>query len=65
MGKKITMQDIADELNVSRVTVWKVLNGKEGVSFELKEKIIKKQNRSCAGAFRPLQLQKRNGLARC
>ncbi|ADO78188.1 substrate-binding domain-containing protein [Halanaerobium praevalens] len=40
--KKITMQDIADDLNVSRVTVWKVLNGKEGVSFELKEKIIKK-----------------------
>ena len=29
---KVTMQDIADELGISRVTVWKVFNNHSGVS---------------------------------
>ena len=37
--KKVTMQDIADEVNVSKNTVSRALNDKEGVSEELKEKI--------------------------
>lgn len=41
MGK-ITMQEIADSLGISRVSVWKAMNGHEGVSEALKEKIIKK-----------------------
>ena len=36
----ISMQDIADELNISKVTVSKALNGKDGVSEELKKKIF-------------------------
>lgn len=39
---KITMQKIADVFNVSKVTVSKALNGKDGVGTELKEKIIAK-----------------------
>jgi len=38
--KKITMQDIADSLAVSRVSVWKVLNNKNGVSAKLRDKVI-------------------------
>jgi LacI family transcriptional regulator len=40
--KKVTIQDIADSLGVSRTTVWKVFSGKEGVSEELKDRIITK-----------------------
>lgn len=40
--KKVTMQDIADELQISRVTVWKVFSGREGVTEELQNKIITK-----------------------
>ncbi len=40
--KKITMQDIADELNISRVTVWKVFNDYPGVSKSLRDLIIEK-----------------------
>lgn len=39
--KKITMQDIAHKLSISRVTVWKALNGKGGVSDELRAQILK------------------------
>lgn len=38
--KNVTMQDIADYLSISKVTVSKALNGKDGVGRELKEKII-------------------------
>ncbi len=37
--KDVTMQDIADRLNVSKVTVSKALNFKEGVGAELRKKI--------------------------
>lgn len=38
--KAVSMQDLADELGISKVTVSKALNGKEGVGDELKEKIF-------------------------
>ncbi len=37
---KITMQDIADHLGISRVTVWKALRGQSGVSDSLKQQIV-------------------------
>ena len=37
---KITMQDVADALGVSRVSVWKVFNDQPGVSDSLKNSII-------------------------
>lgn len=40
--KKVTLQDIADALDISRVSVWKVFTGKEGVSDELRNKVIAK-----------------------
>lgn len=40
--KKNTMQSLADALGVSRITVWKALNHKEGVSETLRQKIIEK-----------------------
>ncbi len=39
MNKKATMQDIADALGVSRITVWKALNDQSGVSEAMKEQI--------------------------
>lgn len=39
MSKKVTMQDIADSLHVSKVSVHKVLTGQKDISLELKEKI--------------------------
>lgn len=41
MNGNITMQDIADKLNISKVTVSKALSNKEGVSEELKARIKK------------------------
>lgn len=38
--KAVSMQDLADELGISKVTVSKALNGKDGVGEELKEKIF-------------------------
>lgn len=40
--KKITMQEIADALNISRVTVWKVFNNYPGVSDALVELVVNK-----------------------
>lgn len=40
--KKVTLQDIADALGVSRISVWKVFSGREGVSDELRKKILAK-----------------------
>lgn len=39
--KKVTMQSIADELGVSKVTVYKALRNKDGVGSDLKNKIEK------------------------
>ena len=36
------MQDIADAVGVSRITVWKVFNNQEGVSDSLRTQIISK-----------------------
>jgi len=38
--KKVTMQDIADALDTSRITVWKVLNNQPGVSDGLRNEIL-------------------------
>ena len=40
--EKVTIQDIADALGISRVSVWKVFSGREGVSEDLRNKIIAK-----------------------
>lgn len=40
--KKVTMQDLADCLGLSRVTVWKVLNGKPGVSEITCKRVLEK-----------------------
>lgn len=42
MGKKITMRDIANELQVSTVTVSKALSDREGVSEEVRNRIKQK-----------------------
>ncbi|MDR2043988.1 MAG: LacI family DNA-binding transcriptional regulator [Clostridium sp.] len=39
--KTVSMQRIADQLGISKVTVSKALNEKEGVSDELKDKIVR------------------------
>lgn len=39
MSKEVTMKDIADRLDISIVAVSKALNGKEGVSEELRKKV--------------------------
>ena len=39
---KVTMQDIADALGISRVTVWKVFNNYASVSANLRESILEK-----------------------
>lgn len=40
--KRTSLQDIATALDISRVTVWKVFSNREGVSEDLKNKIIAK-----------------------
>jgi len=40
-SKRVSMQTIADKLNISKVTVFKAINNQPGVSSELREKIIK------------------------
>lgn len=42
MGRKTTMQDVANALGVSRITVWKVFNHKGGVSDTLWQQVISK-----------------------
>ncbi len=39
---KSTMQDLADAVGVSRITVWKALNDREGVSPRTKKRIQQK-----------------------
>ena len=40
--KKVTMQDIADALNVSRITIWKAFNKPDTVSDALRDQIMEK-----------------------
>ena len=39
---KVTMQRLAEEAGVSRITVWKVLNDRPGVSEELRQLVRRK-----------------------
>lgn len=39
---KVTMQDIADTIGVSRITVWKALTDRPGVSEEIRRQILRK-----------------------
>ena len=39
---KPKMQDIADALSISRISVWKALNDRPGVSDDLREKVLEK-----------------------
>ncbi len=48
---KVTMQDIADALHTSRVTVWKAFNNREGVSAELRDLILEKAKELGYGKF--------------
>lgn len=41
MGKKVTMQHIADRLGISKFVVSKALSGKQGVSEESRKRVIK------------------------
>lgn len=49
--RKVTMQDIADMLNISRVTVWKVLNNQPGVSKKLRDRVLSAAKET--GYFKP------------
>ena len=42
MNKKVTIQDIADELGISRNTVSKAMNNSEGIADATKELILQK-----------------------
>ncbi len=55
--KKITMQEIADALNISRVTVWKVFNNYPGVSDTLREQILNKAREMGYFKYRPSSRQ--------
>ncbi|KHE67400.1 LacI family DNA-binding transcriptional regulator [Halobacillus sp. BBL2006] len=44
MGKRITMQDIADRLNISKNSVSQALSGKPGVSEETRQLVLKTAN---------------------
>ncbi|NLO85546.1 MAG: LacI family transcriptional regulator [Clostridiales bacterium] len=40
--KKVTMQDVADAVGVSRISIWKAINGRPGVSDALRKQILNK-----------------------
>lgn len=40
--KKVTYQQVADALNISRVTVWKAVNDKPGIAPATKRSILQK-----------------------
>ena len=42
MNKKVTIQDIADALGISRNTVSKAINNSEGLADATREKILQK-----------------------
>ncbi|MFV0503116.1 MAG: LacI family DNA-binding transcriptional regulator [Lachnospirales bacterium] len=59
MKEKVIMKDIAKDLNISIVSVSKALSGKDGISDELRVKIINKAN---ALGYRTSLTQKNNLL---
>lgn len=61
MGKT-SMQDIADELNISKNAVSLALNGKPGISDALKEKILEKARELDYGGLKKIKLKKKNLL---
>ena len=42
MKKKVTIQDIADELGISRNTVSKAINNSEGLAEATRDRILQK-----------------------
>ena len=44
MGKKTTIQDIADALGISRNTVSKAINNSDGIADATREKMVQKAN---------------------
>lgn len=59
---KTSMQDIADELKISKNAVSLALNGKPGVSDALKEKILEKAQELNYGGLNKIKLKKKNLL---
>ncbi|HKM04938.1 MAG TPA: LacI family DNA-binding transcriptional regulator [Lachnospiraceae bacterium] len=60
---KVTMQDIADALNISRVTVWKVFNNHSGVSDDLRMQIINKAKELGYTKWKPTEYIENNIIA--
>lgn len=56
---KVTMQDIADAVSVSRITVWKALSNRPGVSEELRRQI---QHTAADLGYRPSETAPACGL---
>ena len=40
--QKVTMQNIADALGISRITVWKALTNRPGISEKLRQQVMAK-----------------------
>ena len=59
---KVTMQDIADELGISRVTVWKVFNNHSGVSEAVRESVLQKAKELGYSKFPPQSLTTRKRI---
>ena len=62
---KPTMQDIADALSVSRITVWKALSNRPGVSDSMRAQIHQKSHRDWAISTLPLRIPLRPSLLNC
>ena len=50
--KKVTLQDIADELGISRNTVSKAINNSEGIAPSTRDKILQKDASNYPSAVR-------------
>lgn len=61
---KPTMQDIADALSVSRITVWKALSNRPGVSDSMRAQIHQKATEMGYSTL-PLRIPLRPSLLNC